>query len=379
MPIYALLLLALAAFPAGAQTSASFDIAVDPRFELLGVVSQLAGRARARDASAEYRERVEKRFGALRGHPAVALYGDLVSRGSREEAVATIPIYYSNPPELALKDTNADIHYLNGPGQAEEMQRFLHELRDFARSSEFMGFFRDNRGFYDQLERTASAALGSVDPVAAIESYLGLGLASRSHYILPPLNAGPRAFIVPYPLPPASAGASAFDAYTISEELLAKDFSNAVWHEPLFVFIDPSFYYFEKLNIPAPADFYGPAVARCRAAEPGCVKHFAVQAIIEHLNRKAGVPAGTGGKSSSGLERRLVKALSERLDEYDAHRDRYPTLWDFYPRWFAVFEESAYPGRAPRRLAVPAEPKLRTTADFFDPSVSELLLRASAR
>ena len=104
----ALLLIALAAFPAGARASPAFDLAVDPRFELLGVVRQLAGLGQTDPRAGEYRERVEKRFAAFRGHPAVALYKDLASRADSEEAAATILIYYSNPPELALKDADAD-------------------------------------------------------------------------------------------------------------------------------------------------------------------------------------------------------------------------------------------------------------------------------
>lgn len=375
-----IILLALAALPAVAGAPASFDLAVDPRFELLGVVQQLSGRLPADAYAADHRERVEKHFGAFREHPAVALYRDLAAVAAREEAAVTTLIYCSNPPELALKDRNADIHFVNGPGEAEEMQRFLHELRSFARASDFKGFFRDNRAFYAKLEESARASFGVHDPVAEIESYLGLSLSSRSHYILMPRHAVTHAFIVPYPLPPANMGAESFDAYTMSPDLATEGFASVVWPEPLFVFIDPSFYYFEKLNIPDPANFYGAAFARCRLASPDCVKHFAVSAIIEHLDRSAKPPAALGNSQNAAAtpEGRLVKALSDRLDEYDAHRDLYPTLWHFYPRWFSVYEELAFPRRVPRKLAVPDEPKIKSAADFFNPAVAESLLRAGA-
>lgn len=372
-----LLVLALAALPAGA---AAFELGVDPRFELLAVVRRLSGAPPADDGAGEYRDRIEKRFGALRGHPAVALYRDLAARPAREEAAATILLYHTAPPELALKDPDSDVHYVGGPGEAEEMQRFLHELRDFARASGFADFFRDNRGYYAGLEEAARARLGAVDPVAEIERYLGMSLASRSHYVIMPQRAPTHAFIVPYPLPPANAGAGSFDVYTMSPDLLTGAFAQIVWPEPLFVFVDPAFYYFEKLNIPDPAAFYGPEVARCRTASPDCVKHYAVTAIIEHLNRKAGIPPvpDAAGAAASAEERRLVQALSKRLDEYDADRVRYPTLWHFLPRWFSVFEERAFPRRARRRLFVPAEPRLSSAADFFDPATAERLLRAAA-
>lgn len=360
-------LLALAAVPA---RPSSLDLSVDPRFELLGVLRELAG-----PGSAD-KTLVEKRFGAFRAHPAVELARGLLADPGREEAATTAMLYYSDPPELALKDSDADIHFVNGPGEAAEMQRFLAELRGFARESDFMGFFRDGRERRARREDEARRSLGALDPVAEIESYLGLSLAATAHYILLPPGAATRAFIVPYPLPPSNSGAERFDAYTMSPELASEGSASIAWHEPLFVFIDPGFYYFEKLNIPDPAAFYGDAVARCRAESPDCVKHLAVTAIIEHLERRRGRAAPARDGSSDG---RLARALSARLDEYDADRGRYPTLWDFLPRWFSVFEEEAFPGRAPRTLALPAEPRIRSAADFFKPPVYEALLRAGAR
>lgn len=368
----ALFVLALAALPAA---GASLEAKVDPRFELVCVVRQLSGRARLDAGAAEYRARVERAFAAFREHPAVVLYRDLAADPAREEALATLPIYYTDPPELALKDPDADIHYLNGPGEAEAAHRFLQELRAFAREAGFQAFFKDNRGFYAEFEAAAKKTRGALDPVAEIETYLGLGLASTSHYVITPLAAPAHAFIVPYPLPPGAAGAKRFDVYSPSPDFASAAFTNVYWHEPLFVFIDPAFHYFEKLNVPSPADFYGAEIARCRAESPDCVKNFAAMALIERLNKAAGLPAIPAAER----EHPLVKALAARLAEYEARRDLYPTLWHFLPRWLAVFEESAFPRRRPRRLAVPAEPRIASAPDFFDPTIAERLLRAGSR
>lgn len=367
---FAVCLLAPAAVCARASAPA---VAVDPRFELLAVLRQLSG-------PSEGDARVEKRFGAFRAHPAVELSRALLWEPGREEAATTAMLYYSDPPELALKDPDADIHFVNGPREAAEMQRFLAELRRFARESGFMGWFQGERPRRAALEAAAGRSLGGLDPVAEIERYLGLSLATTAHYILLPPGAATRAFIVPYPLPPSNGGAERFDAYTMSPDLASEGFATIVWPEPLFVFIDPSFYYFEKLNIPDPAAFYGEDLARCRLESPDCVKHLAASALIERLERRRGRPApGAPGRGPEAPEGRLVRALSARLDEYEADRVRYPTLWHFYPRWFAVFEEAAFPRRAPRALSVPAEPGISSTADFFKPAVSEALLRAGAR
>jgi hypothetical protein len=369
----AVLALALAA-PAGAAPA---DVSVDPRFELLGVVQQLAGLGREGADTAAYRKAIDLRFGKYREHPAVALYRDMASSPAREEASAVILLYFTAPPELKLKDKNADIHYLNGEGRREEMQRFIWELRDLANASGFMAFFKENEAYYRKAEDQARAKFYGLDPTAVMESYLGVGLSSGNHYILPLLAAKTHNFIVPYPLPPASLGVKSFDVYTLYAAAPA-DFAS-VWNEPVYAFIDPSFHYFEKLNIPDPEAFYGADIARCRAVSPECTKQFVVFALFERLNRALLPPDPNATPYylkdfASERDRRYMKALSERLDEYDRERAKYPTLWSFYPRLFSVFHELAHDGK-PGKLRVPADPPIRTAADFFEPRNVEKLSR----
>lgn len=366
----------LASAPAAAGPSA------DPRFELLGVLRRLAAPPSPKPAEDPQGALIEERFGRFRSRPAVSLYRDLLADPSREEAAATTMLYLSPPPDLALLDADADVHFVNGPGEAEEMSRFLSELRRFARETDFEGFYRSRRPYYAEREEAARPSLGGIDPVAEIERYLGVSLSARAHYILLPKGAVTHAFILPYPLPPANSGASSFDAYTLSPDLAEGGFASVVWAEPLFVFVDPSFYYFEKLNVPEPAAFYGPRVAACRARSPDCVKHLAVSALIDRLERRLKIspPPGRDASAVAPEDARLIRALSDRLAEYEADRARWPTLWSFYPRWLSVFDEAAHPGKAPRRLAVPREPAIAAAADFFKPSVyGALLSRAGAR
>jgi hypothetical protein len=255
------------------------------------------------------------------------------------------------------------------------MQRFIWELRELARASDFMSFFKENAPYYAKAEAAARARFQGADPQAVLETFLGLGLSSRGHYILPLLAPKTHNFIVPYPLPPASLGVKSFDVYTLYAQSPA-DFAS-VWHEPLYAFIDPSFHYFEKLNIPDPEAFYGADIARCRAVSPECTKQYVVTALVERLNRELREP-GTSPKGDytkdlpSERDRRYLSALTSRLDEYDRERKRYPTLWSFYPRLFSVFHELAHDGK-PAALRVPARPAIGAVADFFDPLVVEKL------
>ncbi len=342
-----------------APAPAAYELAVDPRFELLGVVRQLAGRGGAIAGAAEYRDKAESRFSPFRGHPAVKSFEALSSEGSREAALATVLIYYSPPPELALLDKTAYFHYLRGRGEREEMDRFLEELRAFSRAADFMGFFAENRDLYRKIEGKTRQAFAGLDPVAALESYLGMPLSSRVHYIQPLLYETNHNFIVPYPLPETAAGAESFDVYTLG----VKNGDYYFWNELLFVFIDPSFHYFDALNVPVKEEFYGPEVARCRRVAPDCAKSYVIDAIRYRLLKKNRPSAAR----SFDLGNPYVRALAGRLEEYERRRDLYPTLWDFYPRLLSVFPERAFPSAPPAKLAAAVLPPIRKAADFFDP------------
>lgn len=357
------LLAGLLALPAAA---APLEVAVDPRFELLGVVRRLVGAAPdVRDEG--YAKEVDARFAPWKDHPAVALVRELASTPAGEESIATLPIYYTDPPALALRDPEADIHYLGAPGAKEKVQRLLRELRGFARDSRFGDFFAEHAAFYRRMEEASRDGLGGGDPVAEIEALVGARLPCRFRHVAALLGKGSRSFIVPYPLPPASLGAETFEVWTISAEAPSRLYASR-WHEALFLFVDPSFHYFEKYNRIDPAAFYGRDVAACRAVSPECTKEWVVAVLLERLARAAGRPPSPPGHAEpSEREARYVAALSRRFDEYEKDRARWPNLWTFYPQLFSVFHELAHGGK-PADLKVPAEPAIRSAADFFVPA-----------
>ncbi len=347
------------------SSSPAVDIVVDPRIELLGAVALLAGPYDHEGALGEYRAKAEKRFAAFRGHPAVRLYQELLRTG-REDACSNVLLYYSAPPELALLDPLSDVPHLGPPGAREQMQHFLWELRSFAKDSKFMEFFRESGAFHDVVRASVRKQFGPADPAGQIEAYLGLGLSSRIHYSLPLLYGNRHAYIIPYPLPEsARPGVKSFDVYSNVVGALSGRADIPVWNEIVYVFIDPSFHYFERMNIADPAAFYGPEIAKCRGAYSNCAKDYTAWAIVARLNH-AGLP-----------ENPYVRALYDRLTEYERSRSRYKSLWEFYPRLFSVFHETAFPGARRVKLSVPASPKIRNATDFFEPAITGKLPRAS--
>lgn len=348
-------------------------IAVDPRLELLGVVQRLAGLEKAEPDDAEYARLVDRRFGPWRGHPAVKLYADLAAGPG--DPLGVVLLYYTDPPELALKDPAGPVPFADTEDGGEKILSFVLQLRDFARKSGFPEFFRENAARYAAVERAARAEVGALDPEAAIGRYVGIDLQARRHYGLSLLYS-PRlndSFIVPYPdVEILGRHDGPFDVWTLFQYLSSKKSrgrssfspftvpSPQLWQESVFVFVEPAFYYFEHLRPFDAAAFYGPETAACRARDVNCVKIAVVSAVLARL--------GAGGpRPSQSPDYR--EALEARLAEYEAHRDRYPTLWDFLPRLLSVYSEASLGRPAPNPLAGVDVPSPRKASDFFSPAM----------
>jgi hypothetical protein len=66
-----------------------------------------------------------------------------------------------------------------------------------------------------------------------------------------------------------------------------------------------------------------------------------IRAITARLEGRRGGPQAEEASLASDEERGSahVRALAKRLEEYEADRERYPTLRDFYPRLLDALSE----------------------------------------
>lgn len=353
-------------------------IAVDPRIELLGIVQRLAGREAFPPEDAEYARLVDERFGRWRGHPAVRLYAEAFA--GPFDPLGVVLLYYSDPPELALKNPSVTVPFAGDERGGERLLSFIWQLRDFAARSGFSDFFHEERPRYTGVEAAARAELGSLDPEADFSRYAGFDLQVRRHYALSLLYSPTQrnSFIIPYPdVALLGRHDGSFDVWTLFQYFPGKAAraragtaafavpSTELWQESLFVFVEPALYYFESLQPFDPAAFYGPPASVCRGDGPNCVKGAVVAALLDRLH--------AGGPPHTHVTPDYEGALRERLVEYEAHRERFATLWDFLPRLLSVYSETALGRPAPSPLAGAKIPSPRKTSDFFSPGMLSLL------
>lgn len=176
---------------AAAARGSTLQVAADPRWELLGVVRQLASGAPSSE--------VAKAFAGLERHPAVAAYR--LSPAGLPDPYGHIATYLTPPPELAWRRDPRELpgDFVDRVGGMAELEAWLASAREFSKSPAFAAFRDSRRERRARWEAAARAELAGGDRLAEIEGYMGRPIASTMTVVVSDVYEPQLAFIVPYP------------------------------------------------------------------------------------------------------------------------------------------------------------------------------------
>jgi hypothetical protein len=134
----------------GSATS-SIKVVIDPRLELLAVVQHLSGYGDRYGLITSfdfpYKKEVAAYFSQYKDQAAVKLFAEMSKAGFSYDAPPNAMLYLSNPPELALHMPFSD-YLKERAGGGERLEKFVQALRDFARQSKFIEFFKIHESLY---------------------------------------------------------------------------------------------------------------------------------------------------------------------------------------------------------------------------------------
>jgi hypothetical protein len=328
-------------------------ISVDPRVELICIVFRLAGNGEYNMARIpSYVDDVERQFGSLRDHPAVtfarqlrethsiafdacmSMAVHLTDANTLEERIALDP----RPPSLDSRWTPAD-------GRA-----FLRELRKFAAESRFPEFLAAHRGLYQMAEDRMKQLVDKDGHLEWFPEFFGDRPGSRFTVALGllngPCNYGPRCR-----LPDGTE-----DLYCIlgvwgkdakGEPTFAGGVLETVVHEFCHSYTNAIIDRHEAELKSAGEALFAPVAGAMKRQAYGGWKTMMYESLVRactlHYIRRHQGPLAAWWKSQEeqGRQFHWVGDLSKLLDEYESHRDRYPTLDSFAPRIVAFFDEWA--------------------------------------
>jgi hypothetical protein len=325
---------------------------VDPRLEVLSIVQYLAGYRPITELASAYRARVDTAFAGFRGHGAVAMFRDMSASGFSFHVPpqATLHRTLDLEPAVALPESVL----ARGGGEAQ-LEAFYQQLADFRRGSGFDAFYRANLMFYELLLRRTAAHIGPLQAPELLEAYYGERMAAYTIVLVPlymaggfgiELGEGTRSRSIFSVQGPVAADG---DDLSFGDQ---RSFTYLVWHEFSHSFVNPLTR--SRLEqVQRYATLYEPIAEVMRRQAYGnwesTVNEHIVRAVTTrlaylHYGAEAGDRALRGEQERGFIH---VAALCAALERYEAARDTYPTLNDFYPELLAALP--AQPAELQRR------------------------------
>ncbi|HSG82227.1 MAG TPA: DUF4932 domain-containing protein [Gemmatimonadota bacterium] len=343
----AFVLAGLGAVPAVPAASPALTVTVDPRIELLAAVQLLGDYGILTRLDYEYPEAVREHFAPFAQHEAVTLFKTMSEEGFAYDAPPTAMLYLSDPPELSPQ-IEFDEHLVGRAGGAERLDAFIAALRDFARASDFEAFFASQRPRFDAMVAATRDTIAGRDYVAELESYYGTTQHSY-HLVLAPLfhagGYGPRiqrlderyelfAILGPRTI---VEGVPVFGSAAYLEHAALHEFGHS--------FVNPVTASHAQALQAYEVPLFEPIRERMDAISYGnwqtTVNEHLVRSVTTRMaydrdGQQAGERAAEAERSRGFI---YLPALVERLAQYEAARDRYPSFADFYPQLLATFDE----------------------------------------
>jgi len=334
------------------QDDLAIPVYVDPAVELICTIYRLAGlnQYTAHDLP-PYIYEVEERFGPWRDHRAVGLARDLwENRRLTGSAPVALAIYLTPPPELEgrvpLSPLPAD---LDSRWTPETVSTFLEAAREFSLDSDFMEFFSNKEDYYRRSVENLNDALMDQDITGWLQDFFGqepdgytiiVGMQTGyGNYGLSRIRAdGSQEFVsvMGANSPSLFGGIPRFTAWWVIPTIV---------HEFAHSFVNPFVFENEEALRPISERLFPSHRAQMMSQGYSTWAHLAfeylVRASVNQYLQDRSDRKGLDARFEADLDQGFpgIHLLTERLGEYQANRDRYPTLTEFLPRIVDCFEE----------------------------------------
>lgn len=388
------------AHPAEPKSGAqSLRVEVDPRVELMSVIFRLAGNPEyGKGQVPSYVDDVEKQFGPFRDHAVVKLARRLRStRGVSYDAVMGMAIHVTDAAKLDEKvPFEPQPETLDGRWRIGEARDFLEAARQFVVDASFDDFLEKHRPLYELAESRMQAVLAKHGHLEWFDEFFGQRPEASFTVALGLLNGGncygarcrtadgkENLFCVLGVWATDEEGMPRFDQAmleTVTHEF-CHSYTNAI--------VDRHEAEFE----PAAKKIFPHVEEAMRRQAYGQWKTVIYESLVRaccvRYTGKYNGSRAARAAIQSHKQRQFVwiEELSDLLGEYEANRDRYPTLDAFSPRIVAFFgdyaekfahEQEALGAKRPKVVSItPAagannvDPALTTFKVVFDRAMQD--------
>jgi hypothetical protein len=331
----------------------SLSIAVDPRIELLSIVQYLSdygnrfsGLVTGFDQT--YRAEVNLWFSKFRSHQAIQMFNSMSSKGFSFDAPPAAMLYMN--PDFSIEpaiSASPGLLIWKRAGGKMNMMSFAGALKAFAAESGFFRFYKDHTPFYEQITRETVRSVQNEDIIGQLEQYYGEKRNSYTVIISPLLGGGSFG-------PQIERTGGTKDIYCIMGPHRVQDgnpqfgssdfFTQLQRHEFSHSFVNPladkykAFVgKYSDLFLPLEAVMRGQAYANWEIVLNESVIRAVTTRLAYRLDGSVAGDRELEDNKSRGFV--FTGEFAKKLEEYEKHRDKYPTLDSYYVQLLAVLDE----------------------------------------
>lgn len=328
-------------------------IHVDPRVELLSLIFRLAGNSEYNQARVQsYAEDAERQFGRFRDHPVVALAAKLRNtQGVSYDACMGMAVHLTDAGDLRFRTPLVPWpESLDRRWTVQSGNDFLAAARQFVKDTGFNDFMAKHRALYQTTESRITALLDQQAHLEWFRDFFG-EKPNAAFTVIPGMLNGGCCYGAHFR---AAGGREELfcllgvwqtDARGLPE--FTRGMVGTVVHEFGHAYANPLIdRHWRELRAPARI-LYQPVAQKMRSqayGEPATMlRESLVRACgVRYARRYEGTTAASEAirlEKSRGFL--WIQELSDLLGDYEAHRDRYPTLEALAPRLVAFFHDYA--------------------------------------
>lgn len=300
-----------------------------------------------------YKQEVIQQFSQYRNHSAIKLFDKMSADGFWYGQPPEAILSYSEPPELKQVRPVSQFIIERAGGRAQ-LEMFIGSLRDFARDTDFMTFFRAHEAQYNEILSDYRAVMGSHDYIHDLEEFYGYPQNSYTIIVAPffhPGGFGPRIAYEDdkydiYNL--CGPWGYSNGKFTFGDE---NNFRRLVWHEFSHSYINHlTEQYMDRLS--PVVDALNPGMKeKILSSGKATFDVYAHEWVSEHIVRAVTAYFAytvLGEKvDNDTLEREIksgypyVEKLYLKLKEYESSREKYPAFPAIFPELVSIFEQAA--------------------------------------
>jgi len=332
----------------------SLRVVVDPRVELLSLIFRLAGNPEYSEATVKsYDEDAEKQFGKFRGHAVVNLAQELRrTHNVSYDAVMKMAVHLTDAEQVKLKlPLQPWPEGLDRRWTAGDVSNFLAAAQQFVKDSSFKEFIEQHRPLYQTTVTRMQTLMEKEAHLDWFDAYFGRRPQAGFTVVLRLLSGGGGSYGLHFRAADGSEELYCVLGVRQTDKQGLPEFPRAVLptvvHEFCHSYANPLIErHLAELRASGDALFENVA-GRMRSQAYGnaqtMLKESLVRAcVIRYLRQYEGEEAA---RRRIEVEKRngflWMQEMSDLLGDYEAHREKYPTLEDFSPRLAAFFTETA--------------------------------------